>query len=54
MNMLSEAEKIRKEQARRCKKCEETTGKKDIDECFECPFHISTNQAYRLALRGSA
>lgn len=33
-----------------CKECEEKTGKKDIDDCFSCSFHVLVNQMFKEIL----
>lgn len=39
-------EKIKRIHIEWCKKCEKEHGKKDIDECFNCPFHKLFNEIY--------
>lgn len=36
-------EKIRQKQKEVCINCERRSGKKDIDLCFKCPYHILFN-----------
>jgi len=40
-------EKIKKIHIQWCKHCEERNGKRDIDECFNCPIHLLFNEIYK-------
>lgn len=42
-NYVDKIMNIKHGQREVCKECERRTGKKDIDECFKCPFHIIFN-----------
>lgn len=37
---------VREIQREFCKRCEKESGKKNIDMCFECPWHERFNQLY--------
>lgn len=46
MGKSSAYNKVRKVHTQWCKNCEEQNGKKDIDECFNCPIHKLFNEIY--------
>lgn len=40
---VGKIEKIKRKQRKVCIRCERENGKKDIDECFNCAYHILFN-----------
>jgi len=45
-------ERIREKMKRHCLKCEVENGRRDIDQCFNCAFHIMFNQIFKEILNG--
>jgi hypothetical protein len=43
---MNPKEAVRKIHVEFCRKCEEESGKKDIDVCFNCEFHKLFNKIY--------
>ena len=37
-------EKLKLKLKEKCKECERKTGKKSVDECFHCPYHVLFNK----------